>query len=430
MAKLVTYRCHTCGYASRLGRFFRREAGGLFGRPVQLCAGCAPYRSDRSTQKAVASVLIWTLISALFAFSYAGDFGTAGQGFAWFATAALSGPFNMAAHELGHAMAAGALGARVLKIRFGRGPRLSAIRIADVTLEWRRYPFLGGETTYVPPSAAFPSWKTALIALAGPLTNLILAAIFATLPSLFPNADLTLAAACSGLTLANLLMGVSNLFVWRRNATTDASATQSDGATILAAFGRRPLLEPEAREQFAAERLCVLEQHGEAADAYESLLSRRPGDTFYLCKALHLIDRARGPKAALAAYRRLVMQGPPQRRPWGLAPMESFLHGNLAWFALKLGDEAHLSEADVHAPRAMAHAGEAPEIQATMGALDVRRGRIEAGEALLLAGVRKALDPIDRADFCAFLTEASRARDDGAMAAQYQALGRRLLSQA
>lgn len=429
MAKLVTYRCHTCGYASRFGRFFRRETGGLFGRPVQLCAGCAPFRSDRSNQKAVASVLIWTLISALFAFSYAGDFGTTSQGFAWFATAAFSGPFNMAAHELGHAVAAGALGARVLKIRFGHGPRLSVTHIAGVTLEWRRYPFLGGETVHVPPSAAFPSWKRALIALAGPLTNLVLAAIFATLPSLLPNADLTLAAACSGLTLANLLMGVSNLVVWRRSATPDAMATQSDGANILAAFRRRPVQDPETRALFAAERLDLLGRQGEAADAYEALLSRRPGDAFYLCKILHLIDRVSGPEAALAAYQRLALQGPPRQRPWDLGAMESFLHGNLAWFALKVGDEAHLRAADLHAPLAMVRAGEWPEIRATMGALDVRRGRFEAGEALLLTGVRKTQDPIDRADFCAFLTEASRARGDMAMATEYQALGRHALSQ-
>ncbi len=431
MAKLVTHRCHTCGYTSRCARFFRREAGGLLGRRVQLCAGCSPYKSDRSTQRAVASILISTALYALFAFRYADDFGTTTQGLVWFAAAAFSGPFNMAAHELGHAVTARALGSRVLKIRFGHGPRLSATRIAGATLEWRRYPFLGGETVYVPPSAPFPSWKRALIALAGPLTNLALAAIFASLPSLAPNADLTLAAACSGLTLANLLMGVSNLFVWRRKATADAMAAQSDGALLLAAFRRGPVLEPEAREQFAAERLCVLGQHGEAASAYEALLSRRPGDTFYLCKTLHLIDRASGSEAALAAYRRLALQGPPQRRPWGLAAMESFLHGNLAWFALKVGGEAHLRHADLYAPLAMAHAGESPEIQATMGALDVRRGRVAAGEALLLRGMRHpTLDPIDRADFCAFLTEASRTRDDAAMAAEYQALGRYALNQA
>lgn len=425
----MTHRCHSCGYDSANSRFFRRETGGIWRRKVTLCAGCAPYRPSRQARQAQHGGVVNTVLMALFAFSYTSQYGTLADGWALFAGACLSLPFNILAHELGHAFVAKVLGCPVLYVEVGKGPKLASTRLAGIRIDWRRYVFLGAETRYLPPDdLARP--KRAAIALAGPLANLMLALVFGFLPMLFGSAQsMVWAAACSGLMLSNLGLALINLAVWRFPDThAPGGAVQSDGARILAAFRRHPTFDEEARARRDAERLSLLGRQDDAVAAYAALLAQRPNDDFLLCNIIHLTDCVEGPQAGLAAYERLVASGPPRQAFWDVGLMQAYLLGNLAWLSLKTGAPADLDQADYFAPLALAGIPASPEIQATMGALDVRRGRLDAGVPRLLTGLRGSTNPIDRADFCAFLADAYRAREDVAMADDYDSLARRLLA--
>lgn len=371
------------------------------------------------------------LLTAFFAFRFAMDFGTPQQGLALFAGLALSTPVNVLAHELGHALLAWILGCRVLVVEIGKGPRLFSLRFAKLRLDWRRYPFLGGETVYLPVEG-LSGWRKALIAFGGPLANLLLAALFIILPALHDEAGASgWTAAAFGLALSNLGVALMNLWVWRI-APDQFGLPQrpSDGALILSAFRRSSALDDDARDQLAADRHGLLAEFDQAAALYGTLLEREPCDAWRLCKVIHFVDRAHGPEAALAAYRRFAVSGPPRESFWHVGLMHAFLHANLAWLSLKTRDPSQLEDAARYASSAHANLPEVPEVQATLGALHVREGRPEAAEGPLLFGLRGSSDVLDRADFCAFLAEVHRARTDAAMAAEFEALGRHLLAAA
>jgi hypothetical protein len=426
--QIVTFRCHTCGYRSTNADFFRREAGGILRRQVSVCAGCLPHTLQASDRIALRNWISNALICGFIAQGYGSSFATPEQGLALFLAATFSAPLNVAIHEFGHALAARALGYAVLKVEIGQGPRWAGLRLGRTRIDWRRYAFLGGETTYVAPGPPQP-WGRALVALAGPVANLLLATLFAALPLLLKGDGGLGGAACTGLVFANLGLALLNLMVWRRPATGgDAADIHSDGAQVMEIFGRVPTIDAETALQLEADQLALLDRPGEAARLYQRLADQSPCDAFLLCKLLHLTDRADGPQAALAVYRRIVVSGPPPPSPWDPRSIEALLHANLAWLALKTLDATELATAETFAPLAFAAFAETPVIRATLGVLQVRRGALEAGEALLLDGLRGADDPLDRADFCAILAEVRRLASDPATAADYDALGRHLLT--
>lgn len=424
----MTFSCHTCGYRSTNAAFFRREPGGILERPVNVCAGCRPYRPLDLERRTLRRLISNALILGVIAWGYGSDFGTPLQGVALFLAATFSAPLNVTVHELGHALAARVLGYAVLRVEIGKGPRRTGLRLGRTRIDWRRYAFLGGETTYV---AAGPPRRCgkALVALAGPVANLMLATLFAALPLLLEGDGGFWAAACTGLVFANVGMAFLNLMVWRRPAADDDGAEiHSDGAQVIGSFRRAPAIDPEEALQVEADQLALLNRPGDAAQLYGRLLAQRPCDAFFLCKLMHLTDLAEGPEAALAIYRRVLVSGPPRPRPWDPGPIETFLHANLAWFALKTEDPAELAVAETFAPLAFTAGPYTPVIRATQGALYVRLGVLNEGETLLLDGLKDTRDALDRADFCALLARVRRAASDPTAADDFEALGRHILA--
>jgi Zn-dependent protease len=425
--QIVTFRCHTCGYRSTNAAFFRREAGGILDQPVTICAGCRPYRPLDLDRLALRRWISNALILGVIAYGYGSDFGTPWQGLALFLAATFSAPLNVTVHELGHALVARALGYDVLTVEIGKGPRRAGLRLGRTRIDWRRYAFLGGETTYIAQGSP-RRWGKALVALAGPVANLMLATLFAAVPLLLEGDGGFWAAACTGLVFANLGMAFLNLIIWRHPAADDGAEIHSDGAQVIGVFRRAPPVDPEDSLQFDADRLALLGRPADAARLYDQLMAGRRCDAFFMCKLMHLTDRAEGPQAALAAYERRMVIGPPRQRPWDPTGIEAFLHANLAWYALKTADPAKLPMAETFAALAFATLPNMPVVRATMGMLRVRLGALEDGEPLLLDGLRDGSDALDGADFCAILAQTRRAASDSETADDYEALGRHILA--
>lgn len=429
MAELVTQRCSTCGFRSDVAGFFRRERAGFRRRLSPICAGCEAFKPDAAESKAMAGASAGLILLAFVIFRYVIDYGALIEGVAFLIGAALGLSAAVMVHEMGHALAARALGRSVLSIRVGGGPLARSIRVLGAVLEWRRHAFLGGLVRYdggVRPSRQIQ----ALIAAAGPLANLAWAGLLAALPALLRESGdaLPLSAACAGAALTSAYVGVINLLLFRHQAP-GLEGAQSDGAQILAAFTRRPPVADEGFLMAEAERLSQLRRFDEAAVLYKDLLARRPGDLIALGQLMHVVDRGQGPAAALECYQTHALNGPPRALDWTLASAEALLRANIVWMALKAGGEANLATAERFAPLPTDGENAFLVAVATQGALEVRRGAPEAGEPLLLIGLRsEAVELEDRAAFCAFLAEGRRMRGDEATARAFDALGRRLLA--
>lgn len=429
-AELMTCRCDTCGFQSDVSGFFRKERGGFRRRPTWVCAGCAPFRPNLADAQALSGAAVTLILLAFAVFRYVIDFGSPIEGVTFLLGVALCLPLAVFLHEMGHALVARALGRRILGIRIGGGPLVGSFRVLGAVLDWRRHAFLGGAVSY-DTGAPASRWANALIAAAGPLSNFALAGLLAVLPAVLPEAGeaLPLSAACVGAALTSAYVGVVNLLVFQHEAA-DLDGVHSDGAQILAAFARRASIDPptdETLQRAKAERCKQLRRFDEAADIYEALLADRPRDLVLLSLLLHVIDRGRGPAAALDRYEALVPHGPPGPMDWNLASADAVLRANVVWMALKAGGEARLAAAERLAPLPLQGDHAYAVVVATQGALEVRRGDVEAGEPLLLVGVRAdEVELEDRADFCAFLAEGRRLRGDEPSARAFEALARRL----
>lgn len=98
-------------------------------------------------------------------------------------------------HELAHMLTAKAFGVRVLKFSFGFGTRLFSRTVGDTSYELRLLP-LGGFVQFAGEDPgtnvkggffALPWYKRALIALAGPVTNILLGAAIVFVLLLFKD---------------------------------------------------------------------------------------------------------------------------------------------------------------------------------------------------------------------------------------------------
>jgi len=154
-------------------------------------------------------------------------------------------------HELGHLVAAVAVRAKIHAFRLGRDDSLIQFHVRGVlvVLGWPRH----GRVEYL----SVPSvWKRSVITLAGPLADLLLAAVVlaAPLPVSRPMADVF------GLAVA--LRGLANLMPFKTRA-----GRLSDGASLLEVAGR-------VRRQRAALDVAALKAGGESLDRQADRIAR------------------------------------------------------------------------------------------------------------------------------------------------------------
>jgi len=167
-------------------------------------------------------------------------------------------------------------------------------------------------------------------------------------------------------------------------------------------------------------------------DIFADQLRAWPNDPYLLGMVIHSTSRAAGDPAALARYHALVAaapDGPPRPFDWH-GTMVGWLAANIAWSTIKSAPVGDLAIAEAELRVALERLPDAPEVKATLGALQVARGDSQAGERLLIDALRVVEDPLDRADFCRYVAKARRDQGDEEGAAEADRLRSHILARA
>lgn len=104
-----------------------------------------------------------------------------------------------------------------------------------------------------------------------------------------------------------------------------------------------------------------------------------------------------------------------------------WFEANVAWVAIKAGRNDMGDLIEKFTLSALTSRPEAPEMKGTRGAWLIENGEYHSGLALLTEAVRSVVDPIDKADFCHFLSRGWKALSDEARSDGYRQLRRHLI---
>lgn len=315
-------------------------------------------------------------------------------------------PLTIVVHEFGHALAARAVGMRVLTVIIGSGPLARVLRRRRPSLVLRRYLLGGGITIAFHSTPAPKKWRQAIYLMGGIGANLAVAAVGAVLLTMLARVStpqpffLLINAA---LVTSQMIAVVGDIVP--RRLRLGRGFFSSDGKLLIGLLRARNVaanlrlqgLVFAGRELVGARRYCEAERH------YEQALSIVPGNALFFGALMNAIEKGRGPGAALDRYRAETGAFAANRDRPGVAWVEV----NAAWCAVLIEDPVLLPLADRLSEQGFATASDAAEMQRTRGAVLVRLGNSKAGIELLAKAIRHA-EPEDKADFARFLAEGER----------------------
>jgi hypothetical protein len=415
-------RCDTCGYHSNARDFFRRARGGLLGRSKTVCEGCDPYKPSHAERRIFRSVIVLQCYALLaIAWSSIGWVADALSMFLMAEAALLSSLFRIGVHEAGHALAARAMGARVLRVTIGRGPARRTVRLGNTLIDLRSYVFMGGATHFAWLGGSARRWRSILVVIAGPAANGVLAALaFWAASACGPGwpADF-LRPTLAGFGLAQAATAIFNLLPF----TSRFDGLPSDGRQLFTLLSARIPKVDVATQALLRGQTCLAEQQfNEAAEAFWDAARLKPDATYAFAMVMHCLARAKGDDAAMAFFQ--------AHRPAFEASMGTvdeihratipYLQVNIAWPALK----TDLSLANAYSQAALDALPEVSAMLGTRGAYLVATGEVSAGRELLLQAIRASAEGSDRAEFANVLAQADRASGNTASAEAFQDLGR------
>ena len=215
-------RCENCG---------REAAGEEVAKNILLCERC---RSRYQLVVAAHSVISWAAFIGIAFYAMPHLLATATRNplLSQQSSSVLTGPelfafyvsliVGVIVHECSHAACATRVGFTVSQIRLGTGPILYKRRVRGLVAVVQLVPF-GGLTVWRPGTTRVTTAKRAAVAAAGPLSNLVLAALFWAARSY--QAEIAIPAAC-----ANLLLFIENVAPRPYSRT---SGTANDGWQVL-----------------------------------------------------------------------------------------------------------------------------------------------------------------------------------------------------
>jgi len=353
-----------------------------------LCPRCWS-RARTSTQK-------WIFLLNCF-------IGAIGLGFCYWLPGVTQGPVllnlfliemfviaSILPHELGHAWSAQMLGWRVFKIYFGLGKTLTTRNVFGFETEFKAI-LMMGLALAVPKSKEWFKIKRFVFILAGPLTNLLLAA---PVLMFIPTSELwNLGSMEHGVAVgrdffyANLLMVLGNL--WPYELNTPYGKIPSDGKALWKClFFKSDVIEQNHAWWYLMEGATAHEKarYGDARAWLEKGLEIYPRNLALLnWLAIVLIDLKDYAQSRAISLKLL-------EHPELNAAGRAMMLNNIAYVDILLGGTDLVAEADRFSQEAMSSLGWLAPIKGTRGSVLVEQGDLENAIPLL----RQAMDESDR----------------------------------
>jgi Zn-dependent protease len=342
-----------------------------------LCERCRRRCSVLSTAHAAFSfaalvLIIWVAVPRVIA-SQIGPTQLIQPERIWFAFyAALA--VGIVLHEGAHALCARAFGFAVVSVRIGSGPLLFRTRIGGAEVIFRAVPF-SGLTSWRPAAGEVTTTKRAVIAAAGPLANLCLAAVCWSLRAQDPY----LAISAAG---GNLLLFIQNVVPCPPRS---AVGTPNDGWQILQNLVRSHWAHTHLHRLELAARCAVFTGSDGTKQAIEYLrseISRHGGDDpdaeAMLCA--YLLEPGSEHDAISEGFERSSRLLEDRRA----APLLRARALNKRALMLAIGGWPDLMEEAEWAARESLHVLQAnPHVVGTLGFVLVRLGRFDEAEPML-----------------------------------------------
>ncbi len=303
-------------------------------------------------------------------------------------------------HELGHAIAARAVGWHVDEMVIGFGKELFRFRYGHTLVRVRLLPIEGYVQPH-PTSLAGARWKNALIYLAGPGIEILLAfALWLVVgDALTVNSTDYGVIATQSLALGALMGAGFNLLPY----ATGNGVSDGLGA-ILSLFANDELFRHRLALQHvrAAWAALYLESWDRAEEEIDIGLQRYPGD-----------DQLSGLKAVVVAARgnhdeafsMLEALGHPDDKP---PAIRHELLLDAAWTVLLSGDQSLLHDAQQACERALFGSDGSVRANLMLGRVLLERGQPEAAFKALMRGYRQTVEAEDEPQLLAYLTIAAR----------------------
>jgi tetratricopeptide (TPR) repeat protein len=383
-----------------------------------LCPGCGNRQAESAFRYGVTLLVAAVLIGLVFRRS------VFASGLLLFGSFCLSYLVSVAPHELGHAVAAWAVGLRLFTVTIGtRGRALFARPVLGYDLVLHAIP-LGGNVFATPKGLRFVRLRNFLMVLAGPLCDgLLIVLAMGILRGI--SSERALYLACGGLFYASVLRLARNVFPWKFRR----------GGRLMANDGLQLLMTPFiSRKSIAAwhsltfyyEALEAL-QRDRVEDAERWLargMEAYPDNSWWrLVQAgidIHQRQYAEARNVYLAAL------GQPETPDFRLTPEYlAYLWDRVAWLDVMIADPALLDEADRYSRQALAQPPWLADVKGTRGSVLVELGRIDDGARLLEHALWESHAPAEKALYACQLAIAAARRGDPAAAQRYLDVARR-----
>jgi tetratricopeptide (TPR) repeat protein len=393
-------RCDACGIESDFDAGFVKQRTGVAHQEKSFCADCWVKRGNFRRG--------WFLPVLLFAaaFGYVTDKSTAGGSdlgrlIMNIAGVGLFTILTIIPHELGHVVAARALGWHVYQVVIGMGPQFFKRRWFGILFDFRTLPVAGG-TWLVPKDMRVYRLKRFLIILAGPAVNAGMAiGLLLILAGSARNLDFDSLPNWANLfILANVFVLIVNLWPYQPKGGMGI-ATDGKELLQLISFNKKARAHVLA-QRFALEAYMCREQ-GQIQRARELLdegLASVPEDLYLLnLSAIVCLDETRYEQAREIFLKLLKTEKQ--------APAAKFvLLNNLAYADVLSENAEFLQEADSYSRDAFAALPWMPAVAGTRGAVLAAMGTHEEGLALLKKSMEDTNSPRSKAENACIIASA------------------------
>jgi Tfp pilus assembly protein PilF len=376
-------RCSICDAEFPSAKAFRRQPVGK-GKYRRLCPGCSNRYAESAFDFALVCSAILSVVGA--GLIWAWPHSPLGCGLLFFGILYLTVVLAVLPHELGHALAALAVGMRLFNVTIGwSGRALFVRRIFGYDVIFRRIP-LGGSALTTPKTIRFARLRFFVVVLSGPMVNVLLVVLGVWLINELAD-DAIAPWAIVAFICGNTFLVAISLFpmrFWRGKRRIP-----NDGLLLLQTIRMpRSKIEEWHSATFCCEAAEALER-GNISDAERWLakgLDAYPENTWKQSMEAAVLNRQRKHREARDAY--FVILNRPELPPG----TQANLWNNIAWTDLMIGDPTLLEEADSFSRQALEEEPWSSYIRGTRGSVLIELGQIEAGVRL----VKQAFQENDR----------------------------------